>query len=174
MSPDSDLIQWIVVVATLVQTAAAVIQVHQGQQAGQSTSLAAAVTVPLKLGLLSSVASVLYVAAFNYLHERRQYGDWVFYAARDEFENATFLKILIIIGEIGTPVLGCAAVAALLKAIVLGRLDMSQTFVHTVALVASLASMFVAVGVIYSSGNTGVFWLWIVMGAVAGWNYDDW
>ncbi|MEV0087873.1 hypothetical protein [Saccharopolyspora sp. NPDC050642] len=171
MSPDSDPIQWLVVVAALVQTAAAVIQVRQGQNAGQSTSPAAAVTVPVKLGLLGSVVSVLWVAGFNYLHERRELGDWVFYAIRDEFQNATFLKFLLFIGDLAIPVLGCAAVAALLKAIAVGRLNMSQTLVNFVALTASSASMFVAVGLMYSFGSK-IIWPAIVIGILAGLQVD--
>ncbi|MEV0049850.1 hypothetical protein AB0H34_05050 [Saccharopolyspora shandongensis] len=173
MSPDSDPIKWLVVVAALVQTAAAVSQVRQGQNAGRSTSPAAAVSLPLKLGLLSSVASVLWVAGFNYLYERSKFGDSFVYLIRDEFENATLLKIVLIIGELGTPVLGCAAVAALLKAIVVGRLDMSQTLVYFVALVASAASMFVAVGLIYSNSKSGIVWPPIVIGALTGWFQTD-
>ncbi|PKW17334.1 hypothetical protein A8926_5289 [Saccharopolyspora spinosa] len=114
---------------------------------------------------------MLWAAGFNYLHERRKLGDYVFYAVRDEFENATFLKFLLFIGDLAIPILGCAAVAALLKAIVVGRLNMSQTLVHFVALVASSASMFVGCGLMYSAGSRAI-WPAIVMGALAGLQTD--
>lgn len=117
------------------------------------------------------MVSVLWVAGFHYVHERREIGDAVFYLVRDEFQDATLLKLLLFIGDIASPALGCAAVAALLKAIVVGRLDMSRTLVHFVALVASSACMFVAVGLMYSSGSS-IIWPLIAISALAGLQTD--
>lgn len=166
MSPDSDAVQWIVVFATLVQTVATVVQARQSGAARP----AMAVTLPFKLGLLASVISVLWVAAFNYVYERSDVIDGV-YVFRDGLEDATPLKYFLFLGDVSIPILGCAAIVALVKTLVVARLDMSATLVHVVTLVACAVGLFVAVGQMYASGSE-VAWLALALGALGGFQVE--
>ncbi|GAB3584465.1 hypothetical protein GCM10027445_60670 [Amycolatopsis endophytica] len=167
MSPDSDAVQWIVVVATLVQTVATVVQARQSGAARP----AMAVTVPFKLGLLASLLSVLWLAAFNYMYDRRVLSGFAYYATRDELEDATILQLFLVAGDLAIPALGCAAVAALLRGLIAGGPGMSEWLVHVVTLAATAVSLFFAVAQMYAFG-TKIFWIGLVTGTVAGLTVD--
>lgn len=173
MSPDSDVVQWITVAATLIQTGAAVVQVQQGQKAGEPTSPAAAVGSPLKLGLLASVFSLLWVAGFNHVYERRETEAFagLYYTVRDGLQDASFLQVLLFLGDLVIPGLGCAATVAITRAIVVGHLDLSQTLVYIAALAASAVGLFVVVAQIYAF-RSDVLLVPIVIGVIAGFQVD--
>ncbi|MGW5641307.1 hypothetical protein ACWEV3_04465 [Saccharopolyspora sp. NPDC003752] len=167
MSPDSDAVKWLVVVATLVQTVTTVAQAQQRQQADGSAAVP--MTSTLKLALVSSVLSTLWLVGFRYLHERHTVEGVVLYTIRDEFEKAKPLQALLLIGAAFLPGLGCWAVVSITKAMVISDLDMSRIFVYVVALVASIVSLFVAVAQTYAaSWDDPALWIVMVCGALAG------
>ena len=64
---------------------------------------------------------------------------------------------------------------AIVRGIVIGRLDMSQTLVYVVVLAASAAGLFVTIAQIYAFGasdGSGIFWPAVAVGAIAGFQVD--
>ncbi|QUH04226.1 hypothetical protein HUO13_28605 [Saccharopolyspora erythraea] len=99
MSPDSDVIKWIVIAATLVQTTAAVIQVHQGRRTNPDAPTLTALGPVSKLLLATAITGTLWIIGFLSVYERRrsESGE-TFYRIRDEFADLSAPGILLGLG----------------------------------------------------------------------------
>ncbi|MGW5645778.1 hypothetical protein ACWEV3_08780 [Saccharopolyspora sp. NPDC003752] len=117
MSPDSDVIKWIVIAATLVQTAAAVIQVHQGRRTNPDASTLTALGPAPKLLLATAITGTLWIIGFHRVYERgRSESGKTSYTIRDEFSDLPAPRTLLGVGLIVLSALAGATIVVVWKA----------------------------------------------------------
>ncbi|SDM72478.1 hypothetical protein [Allokutzneria albata] len=117
MSPDSDVIKWIVIAATLVQTTAAVIQVHQGRRTNPDASTLTALGPVSKLLLATAITGTLWVVGFLRVYERRRSKSGkTYYTIRDEFADLPVPRTLLGLGVIVLSALAGATIVVMWKA----------------------------------------------------------
>ncbi|MEV0087263.1 hypothetical protein [Saccharopolyspora sp. NPDC050642] len=117
MSPDSDVIKWIVIAATLVQTTAAVIQVHQGRRTNPDAPTLTALGPVPKLLLATAIIGTLWVIGFLRVYERRRSKSGeTSYTIRDEFADLPAPRTLLGLGLIVLSALAGATIVVVWKA----------------------------------------------------------
>ncbi|MEU6268047.1 hypothetical protein [Saccharopolyspora shandongensis] len=164
MSPDSDVIKWIVIAATLVQTAAAVIQVHQGRRTNPDASTLTALGPVSKLLLATAITGTLWIIGFLRVYERgRSESGETSYTIRDEFADLPAPRTLLGLGLIVLSALAGATIVVIWRATAAHSSGQS-TLLVMVATAAATATVIVAVECAYRVKDESV----LLMLAFAG------
>ncbi|MEU5852728.1 hypothetical protein [Saccharopolyspora shandongensis] len=164
MSPDSDVIQWIVIAATLIQTTAAIIQVHQSRRTNPDATTLTALGPSSKLLLATAITGTLWIIGFPRVYQRRRSESGkTFYTIRDEFADLPAPRTLLALGLIVLAALAGATIVVMWKATDAQFAGLS-TLLLSVATVTAASTVIIAAVIAYQVKDENI----LLMLAFAG------